>query len=321
MKMLFISMLLLQTVIGIAQNIKITVLNKNSQPMPYAYILINGKPVEVTDSMGMASIPADRIHIKDTISVKYLGAYPKKVVFDERLQREGSFFFYLDEREYLLNDVTVTYENYVKLFKKSTRTVQSLNYECNLDARLEAKIFRSDKLYYSGSGTIRAFNSRERPRLWGWFSPEFKYITESDTSNIWSELNFHLHWALNHPYLCLWSSRNEKKVDGIYSFLGENDSLKIFRIVYPKTWFKGLYYQVMFFVDKESRYIKSAEIIAYTDDTNKNNTQLLNIKLDYILFRDKKHREMIYLPNNIEYNIQTSNTSKLFLWISDTNLR
>jgi hypothetical protein len=271
--------------------------------------------------MGMASISVDRIHIKDTISVKYLGAYPNKVVFDEQLQREGSFCFYLDEREYHLNDVTVTYENYVKLFRKSTRIIQSLNYECNLDAKLEAKIFRSNKLYYSGSGTIRAFNSRERPRSWGWFSPQFKYVTESDTSNIWFELNFHLHWALNHPYLCLWSSRNEKKVDGIYSFLGENDSLKIFRIVYPKTWFKGLYYQVMFFVDKESKYIKSAEIIAYTDNTNKDNTQLLNIKLDYILFRDKKHRDIIYLPNNIEYNIQTSNTSKLFLRISDTNLR
>ncbi|MDP3003598.1 MAG: hypothetical protein Q8N38_10775 [Bacteroidales bacterium] len=80
MKILIIILLFLQNGITIAQNIEFTVLNKNSQPMPYAYILINGKPTEISDTMGIAIIPINKLAEKDTITVSYLGASPAWII-------------------------------------------------------------------------------------------------------------------------------------------------------------------------------------------------------------------------------------------------
>jgi hypothetical protein len=70
--LLFLSALYLYTGKTLAQNIEITVLNKNSIPMPYAFILINGKPITVNDTLGRGLIPINKLRDNDTISVNYL---------------------------------------------------------------------------------------------------------------------------------------------------------------------------------------------------------------------------------------------------------
>jgi len=72
--LLIITVLLWQG-ISFAKNIEITVLNKNSQPMPNAFILVNGKPSATSDTLGVAMIPINKLVNKDTISVRYLGTY------------------------------------------------------------------------------------------------------------------------------------------------------------------------------------------------------------------------------------------------------
>jgi hypothetical protein len=314
-KLSFVSFLLFSATC-FSQSFNITVLNKNSVTLPYAYILVNDKPIAVCDSMGLAIIPLNKIQIMDTLSVSYVGAIPTEVIIDETIRKQGSYIFYLEESEFYLNEAIVSYENYQKLFKKNTRFIQLLRDECNLEANLQAEISTSN-FSYSGSGKIIATNSREYPRYFNWFNPPIKFETNSDTSKIWRALNYSLHLALNQPYLSLWAADNEKRVKGIYTYMGEKDNLKAFRIIYPKNWFKDMYYQIMVFVDKESKYIKSIEIKGYTDDSK--DDALLSIKFDCIVYRNK--RESIYLPDNIDYQQTSSYNMRTRIKISNIQLK
>lgn len=180
MKILLFIILLLYSGNGIAQNIEITVLNKNSQPIPYAYILINKKPVEDSDTMGIAKIPLHILHLNDTISISYLGAASESILFDESIRNSQSICFHLDESVYELNEVVVSSQNIKKLFNKSVRIMPLLNYECIMSATLQAKIDRISNVNYSGSGIIEAINKRDLPRLYTHKKPKKETIYMPD---------------------------------------------------------------------------------------------------------------------------------------------
>jgi len=195
--LLIFSVLFLYNGITSGQNIEIIVLNKNSQPMPYAYILINNKPVEVTDTMGRAIIPYNKLVVNDTISVSYLGAYPTKIIYTKDLEQSKKHSFYLDESAYKLNEVVVTYQDIEKLFKKSTKILPVLYYNCKMDANFDAKISYPDQTGYSLNGTFEATNDTKfKPRYWNWFDPPFKFITNSDSTGRSQTLSFNIHQAL-----------------------------------------------------------------------------------------------------------------------------
>jgi hypothetical protein len=324
---LIVIVLLFQNSIAFAQNIEITVLNKNSQPMPYAYILINNKPVEVSDTMGMAIIPQNRLSDYDTISVSYLGASASKIIYDESLKKNKKYCFYLEEQGYNLNEVVVTYQDIEKLLNKSTRSMHLLNYNCTLNAKFDAELGYPDQKVYPVSGTIEASNARSTSstRYWNWFDPPIKFITNSDTTRLWSYLNNQTHQALNLTNLSLFRWQNEKnwKDKPIYSYLGEKDNSKVFRILYSKTWFIESYFQIIFYVDKHTRYIKSVEVEAFNDQPDKNNDlHKINLRFDCELFTHKKPKmNTIYLPVNIYYSYQIINKMQFDLKISDVSIK
>ncbi len=122
MKVLLILTLLFQFGTIAAQNIEISVLNNKSQPISYAYILINGVAVEITDTLGIAKIPIQNLTKNDTISVSYLGAAPTKIVYDKSLIENQKHCFVLDESGYELDEVVVNYQDIEKLFKRNCDT-------------------------------------------------------------------------------------------------------------------------------------------------------------------------------------------------------
>lgn len=63
--------ILLSTGCLYGQSLKVTVKDGNSQELPYAHIKINGRPVEATDSSGVAYINVDKIRLGDTISALF----------------------------------------------------------------------------------------------------------------------------------------------------------------------------------------------------------------------------------------------------------
>lgn len=227
------------TTLCYSQNFEVNVLNKDSKPLPYAYILVNNKPVTVTDSLGIAHVPDGRLHSNDTISVSYLGAIPSKVVFGDSMRKKKLYCFHIEENEFQLKEVTVKFIDYEKLFKKDIKIFPLLNYDCDLKAKMEAKITKSSQPDYYVSGAIMVTHSNENiPKQWAWFNPPIKCISISDTNIFWPFLDTEIHFALNHPYLTLWKCQNSKDSKAIYSYLGEKEGLKIYRIIYPKSWFK-----------------------------------------------------------------------------------
>lgn len=322
---MLLSFLFLQNGVTRAQGVEITVLNKNSQPMPYAYILINDKPVEVSDTMGIAIIPLNKLAINDTISVSYLGAYSSNIIYDESLNKSKKYCFYLDESAYALNEVVVTYQDIEKLFRKSTMSLPLLDYNCNMTAKFNAKLSYPNREDYSAYGTMETSNDKIFPRYWNWFAPPIKFITNSDTNKMWRFLNNQVHQALNHTYLTLWRSQNDKKFKAkpIYSYLGDKDNNKVFRILYSKIWFQNTYYQIIFNVDKGTKYIKSVEVEALTDVPDKNNSLYrISLKFDCEPFTNKNPKKnTIYLPVNIEYCWEEINQMKFDLKISDLSIK
>jgi hypothetical protein len=292
--------------------------------MPYAYILVNNKPVTVSDTAGIATIPPDKLAINDTISVSYIGASPSRVIYDESLRKSNKYCFYLDESAYTLNEIVVTYQDIEKLFRKSTRSMPLLNYNCILDAKFYAKLYFPNQEGYSVSGSMETSNDRITPIYWNWFAPPIKFITNSDTTRRWQFLNHQSHLALNNSNLTLWRWQNDKKYKAkpIYSYLGDKDNNKVFRLLYSKIWFKNTYYQVIFYVDKDTKYIKSVEVEALTDEPDKNGSlQRMSLKFDCELFTNEKPKKnTIYLPVNIEYYSEVTNQWSFDLKISDVSI-
>ena len=331
--LLVVTVLLLHNGITLSQNIEITVLNKNSQPMPYAYILINNKPVEVSDTMGIAIIPVNMLKDNDTISVSYLGASPAWIIYDGSLKENKKHSFHLDESGYNLNEVVVTYQDIEKLFRKSIKSIPVLNYDCKMNAKFSYKLSLDQTVNkVSGInkepifGTLVAKNDMKfKPKKWNWFDPPLKFITDCDTTRMTQSLNFNAHSAFFFANfsLYIWEHNIKRAGKPFYSYLGEKDNFKVFRISYPKTFFVGYYYQIILYVDKNTKYIKSVEIEAFNNEPDINNYfYKFSLRYDCELYTTKKPKmNTIYLPVNIHYIFQVVNISMVDLTLSDISIK
>jgi len=331
MKILLIIILLFQTGIGFAQNIEITVLNKNSIPMPYAFILINGKPITVSDTLGHSMIPINKLKDNDTISVSYLGASPTRILYDESLKESKKHVFFLDESVYNLNEVVVTYQDIEKFYKKSIISIPEINYNCSMTAKFDAKIIRTNQTVSPASGTFEAENEwwpkwpkKFTPGYYGYFHHPLKFITNSDTTKISGLLNYHIHFVLDFINMALRVCRDKPliKYKPFYSFLGEKDNFKIFRISYPKNYL-GYPLQVILYVDKDTKYIRSLEIEAISAESEgKKYLTKFSLSCNCEPFTYKKpHMNTVYLPVVIQYNAQTINGLQADIRLSDFTLK
>ncbi|MCX6321143.1 MAG: hypothetical protein NTX93_04960 [Bacteroidia bacterium] len=328
MKILLITILLLQTGIGIAQNIEITVLNKDSQPMPYAYILINSKPVEISNALGIALIPISKLAERDTISVSYLGASPAWTIYNNSLQETKKLSFKLDETGYMLNEVVVEYQDIEKLFKRSVKSTPQLNYNCKMNANFDAKIRVSEQKTFLVTGILEAENEPYSKnftfRAHGWFHRPLKFITNSDTAKISRVLSAQTHFALNNIMKALEFSRNHMldHYKPFYSYLGEKDNYKVFRISYPETINLGFPFQIILFVDKDTKYIHSVELEAISRSDNKNYSNIYSIKCDCEVYTHKKPlMNTVYLPVNLQYSFQTASGFRIEIMITNPSIK
>lgn len=308
-----------QTFISFAQNIEITVLNRNSMPLPYAYILINNKPVEVTDTSGIANISLNKLIDNDTISVSYLGASPARIIFNNTIKESKKYCFYLDETGFKLNEVIVTYQDNEKIFKKNIKNIPPLNYNCRLNANFSVLITYPNQQAKTVTGTFEAINDfKFTPKFWNWFAPPIKLNTKSDTTNIYRSLNYHIQAALNFSNITIWKWQSNQNTKPIYSYLGEKGNDKIFRLVYPKTFIDAFYYQVIIYVDKDSKYLRSVNIDAFNDDPA-GNLHKFSITFDCKIFTSERPKKNpICLLDNINYRYQIVNKSQYDLIITDS---
>jgi hypothetical protein len=326
MKILFFTILIFQTWIGVAQYIEITVLNKKSIPMPYAFILINGKPITVSDTLGHSMIPINKLKDNDTISVSYLGASPAVIIYNKALYESKKHTFYLDESDYKLNEVVVTYQDNEKLLRKNTKKIPALNYNCTIDARFSAKLCQTGQSAYQVFGTLEAANDRSiKYKYWFWFDPPIKFNTKNDTTGIGRYLDPVTHMILFFVNQSLYISQVEYKImkKPFYSYLGEKDNCKIFRITFPPGYFTEYYYQIILYVDKNTQYIQKVEADAYNDKSGKDHYSFkFNLKFDCKLFTQKNPKmNTIYLPENIQFTYQVIDKLKFDYYMSEVTIK
>lgn len=322
---LLITVLLFDTGNSFAQNLEITVLNKNSIPMPYAYILLNNKPIAVSDTMGIAFISSNKLTLNDTLSVSYLGASPTWILYDQSLKTRMKHSFILDESGFMLSEAVVTYLNIERLFKKSFKDVPLLNYNCKMTASFDAMLTFKTKTNHPIIGTFEATNERYLPRFWNWFDPPVKFYSKSDTTGMLRYLNYYTHEVLN---LCnlsiwIWQTNNKFKARPFYSYLGEKDNFKVFRFSYPQSFLKDYYYQIILYLDKDSKYLKHVEVDALNDQSdNKYYGNKFNLTFDCELFKNSNSKlKTIYLPVNIHYTTQPINNNKVDIRITNISIK
>jgi len=322
---LIITVLFFHNEITIAQNLEITVLNKNSIPMPYAYILLNNRPIAVSDTIGMAIIPQNKFVLNDTISVSYLGASPTWIIYDQSLKNTKKHCFYLDETGYMLKEAVVTYQNVEKLFKKSFKDIPILKYKCKMTASFDVRYSSPDKQYHPIIGTFEASNETYLPRFWSWFDPPIKFYSQSDTVGMLRYINYNTHEVLN---LCnlsifIWQTKNKYKAKPFYTYLGEKESFKVFRFSYPQSFLKDYYYQIILYLDKDSKYLKHVEVDALNDQSdNKYFGSKFNLTFDCELFKNSNSKMgTIYLPVNIHYTTQPISNRKVDFRITNISIK
>lgn len=273
------------------QNIKVTVNDGNSQGMPYAHIKINGRPVEATDSSGVAYINVDKIRLGDTISALFLGMVPSSIVYDRAIQTKGTCEFVLREDIIVLNDVSVTgysRESSKKLFRKVTKFVNPVNFDCVMDAGFNYQYFSArDSKEYTVKGTFRAKN-RHFNNIAGNYHEAFysgsptEYTTSSDTTGLINRLDYHLGIILSMINRTIYMITTNERKDLIYTYLGERDSVHIFRISYPKINNYPLSFQIILYVNANTKQMCHAELtaISCTPYTGVNHIDQISIETD-----------------------------------------
>lgn len=307
---------------AMAQNLKITVRNDASEPLPYAFVYVKGKPVAVTDSLGIALIPSNRFADNDTIYASFLGTEPQWVVYDKALKQVGKHDFVLPEIYSLTIDEPVIVRGDIeKLFRKYTNFTSALNYNCTLDARFEAVFHTAGHKDRSVSGQLKAGNqvwSKDFSsyRQMGWFHRPMEFVTQSDTSGISGLLRRHSFIALNSINSALQIS-GQKKVGSYrpyYGYLGKKDGCRIFRISYPEYSARRAC-QILLYVDEHTKDIRSAEVEFVNQETNK---YKVRITCDCIVFTHKRPRmDTVLIPVNLHYQLLVANEPEVDIKIYD----
>ena len=326
MKIIFYLVCILYSGISFSQNIEITILDNNSEPLPFAHIYVDNKPVAISDTSGMAILSAELLSEVDTIRVSYIGANPAMIIYDKSLKEKGKYCFHLDVSVNSIDEIVVKYEDIKKLLQKNTSRIPAVNYNCTMNCLFESNFYVSNKSI-TLSGQLEAINEPISKNYtfnrYGWFHHPIKFNTNGDTSRI-RVLHSHIHIALNFINLAITISQLDHygKLDAFYSFVGNENDHKIFRISYPETYQIGYSYQILIFVDTKTKIIDHMQFEAVnTEEDKKKYVRKFSISCECDAYTYKKPRKpTILLPTSIHYKAEMYDGSQIDFLLSDIKI-
>jgi hypothetical protein len=206
------------------------------------------------------------------------------------IQENKKHSFVIDESGYSLNEVVVNYEDIEKLFIKSVKRIPQINYNCKMMANFDA-VIKNDQNLRNISGEFKADNeyrSRNFPlRAHGWFHHPITISTLSDTTNISRQLDSHLHYVLNNINRAIEFSMPNPPVivKPQYSYLGEKDNIKVFRLIYPNTITSIFPFQVLVNINKDFKEIHSIQLETISRSENDKFYNKFNISFDCVKYK------------------------------------
>lgn len=239
-----------------AQDLKISV-RSDSEALPYAYVYLNGRAVAVTDTLGVALLPAQVWQIGDTLSASYVGTKPDTVVIDRKMARTGAGELLLPEMYVRTTEEVWVKADAKRLFHKNVRLCPPFYYQAYLHADFRADISLPDSRSFPISGRFVTRNTHA----------DYLDFAQLDTSNDTLSDGRVAHLFRNdmRDVLCtaktalaslLYKTYQEK---ASYSYLGKKDGFRMFRISYPDVQ-PDMIYQIVIWVGEEDRIIRKYEV-------------------------------------------------------------
>lgn len=240
-----------------AASLKLRVRNDANEALWYAYVYVNGRAVTVTDTLGFAQVPDDKLKVGDTLSVSYVGTETQRIVYDKALQQEGEYVFVLPEKyNALVSDEVVVKADIEKLYRKNVERRRPYYCMSLWTADFGMKIQMPNAKVHIIAGKIKF------PYILG-FDTDIprKIITSSDTTGLSWYINSDLTYALTSLHTVLYVAF--RPAAGTwkpsYGYLGKQDGNRIFRISYAEIQ-PGISYQILLKADRESGEIKEITV-------------------------------------------------------------
>lgn len=248
-----------------AEGLKVIVRNDAGEALPYAYLYVGRKAVAVTDSLGVGTIPSAKLAAGDTVGVSYVGAKPQRAVYDAAMQQRGVWNVALVEtiRHSLTSEEVTVYPDLADFFNRSLKRVPVIYYRHTLCGR-----FSVTDRPYTVTGTVSATQTHRRQY---YYYPEKEIATQDDTTGMGSEqFDKLLHMGLVQPVSAV-STVNAAGRRARYSYLGREDSCRVFRVAYPKiSYFRHAYsMQFIVWIGADDRLIRRVQshIVNLDDET------------------------------------------------------
>lgn len=310
MKEITTLLLLALSLVANAQNLKVSVVNDSSQPMPYTYIYHRGKPIAVTDQQGISIIAADQLSLGDTISAIVIGTQPVKIVFDKALSDRGEYCFHVSDihRSLASDEVTVT-TDIRKLYLKHTKLLPPVIYNCELTSGFIITQSQDGSLKYAARGQSQAahkpYSKFYPPWSKGHFHLPIEITTSDDTTNYQYFIDQNIRYALQSANFAITVSDPAyyKGQEVNYAYLSKTNGSRIFRIsntYNDPNGNPGVSMQALIYVDQATQLITRIDL----QIANVTLGRTIESSVNYVRLAEKKPAMAVILqPTSINYTL------------------
>lgn len=254
---LLFSWALLFAVAAGAQDFTLRVVDDKGNPVSWAFVGIDDRPVAATDSLGEARLPVDRLPIGTRLSASMIGTTNDAATVDEAMLGRGEYTFVLRPGAFAIDAVVVTDEDPKKLFKKYTRA------PFPDAAGFRGLVVEGEMEYTSESsrvvGSFTAYNARKSFLDAGFFQGSVEISTASDTTAIKRALLLTTHYVLDRGVTFLILAGKEGGASDMkYEYVGKQDGCRVFRISFVTV--DGFPSQELVYADVETRRVRRFDL-------------------------------------------------------------
>lgn len=315
MRIIIILLAICSSLIVSAQDLKVVV--KDSQePLPYAYIGLNGRLVAITDSVGVGYIKRNKISLGDTISAYYVGTSAVYALYSELMHDKGLCELIYSDPVFTIDVGTAIVEASAEMFfEKSLRNSYIISVNGVIEGEFEARFYSEDSTCRKISGEIKAENKLRGKGIktfaqYGYFHLITDIKTDDDTIAIKQQLINITRDALGSISDMLLSQSGRtitnKSYYTKYGYIGQQNGVKKFRVTYKPKSNDAIIFQAILFIDEQRRSLIRTETSLVLPDLDFTNA-IVNI--DYNEYLHKKKQKML-IQKNIDYTIKSQGLTK-----------
>lgn len=292
---------LLTVSIGLhAEQVRI-VLTSNHEPLPYAYVFINGQIYNSTDSLGVISLQETELNKGDTLTFSHIGTEGGSLVYD------GETSYAIDLKAHEIEQIVVTSLPPEALGRAIT-PVQNVNWYEEFSGHVEICFYPEEGAKELYSGVFKFIPIPDRKFQAGNFDFD---LCELIPANVSEEIHHDFFRAILKSIVIIQFHPQARMNRGAYiAYNGEMEGQNVYTVTRPfrSDQDNG---QLRVYVDQQSRIVKKISFLSYRGQ------YVFGIDADYTLSpnRSRLYPVMIrsYIKNiatgDMRFECSVSNTT------------